>query len=70
MTSPLRTQFSQASVNSPKRVAFTDQHASLGTSLQKSAMIDRMLDDLPDETEDELNEALALADRRAAEVAT
>lgn len=70
MTSPLRTQFSQTSVTSPKKVAFTDQHAATATTLQKSALIDRMLDDLPDETEDELDAALALADHRASQVAT
>lgn len=66
MTSPLRTQFSQTSVTSPKKVAFSDHHTS-PSSVDKSALIDRMLDTLPDESEDELNEALALADGRASQ---
>ena len=61
MTSPLRTQFSQTSVSSPKKVAFTDQHKA-AAEVNTSAFIDHMLDNLPDESEDELNETLALVD--------
>lgn len=55
MTSPLRTQFSQTSVSSPKKVAFSDQHDSTHRR-DRSALIEQMLDELPDESEDDLGD--------------
>lgn len=69
-TSPLRTQFSQTSVTSPKRVAFSD---GMGVSdAEKAALIDRMLDDLSDESDEELEQAFRLAEegKPAATVST
>lgn len=50
--SPLRAQFSQTSVTSPKRVAFSDQqHAA--PILNKAALIDRELDNMVDSDDSE-----------------
>jgi len=57
-TSPLRSQFSQTSVTSPKKVAFSD-----GVSdSDKAALIDRMLDGLSDQSDEELEQAFRLAE--------
>jgi hypothetical protein len=68
-TSPLRSQFSQTSMSSPKKVAFSDQSSS--DSYDKSAMIDRMLDDLSDDSDDGLLEnAFRLAEKSKPNSAT
>ena len=53
-TSPLRAQFSQTSVTSPKKVAFSE-HTAPAHFRTREAQIDHMLDTLPDDSEDELD---------------
>ena len=61
-TSPLRTQFSQTSVASPKKVTFSGA-GSMAPTFDKTALIDRMLDDLSDDSDEELERAFRLADK-------
>lgn len=68
LTSPLRSQFSQTSMSSPKKVAFTDSYETHATS-DRSILIDRMLDHSPAESEDDLSETLARVNDRATHVA-
>ena len=58
LTSPLRTQFSQTSVTSPKKVTFTDQNG-IYCREDRSAAIDRLLDEPPDasDEDDDLHDA-------------
>lgn len=53
--SPLRAQFSQASVTSPRKVTFTEQHA-VPPSLGKVALIEKEIDDMADDSGDDLDE--------------
>ena len=55
-TSPLREQFSQTSVTSPKKVAFTD-HQAPSHLRTREAQINHMLDTLPDDSDDDLDGA-------------
>ena len=61
-TSPLRSQFSQTSMTSPKKVAFSDQNIS-PSAADKAALIDRMLDELSDDSDGSLERAFRLADK-------
>ena len=58
-TSPLRNQFSQTSMTSPKKVAFSDGRSPI----DKAALIDRILDELSDDSDGELEQAFRLADK-------
>ncbi|KAI1607960.1 hypothetical protein EDD37DRAFT_6178 [Exophiala viscosa] len=58
-TSPLRNQFSQTSMTSPKKVAFSDGRPPI----DKAALIDRILDELSDDSDDELEQAFRLAEK-------
>ncbi|KIV98264.1 hypothetical protein PV10_01931 [Exophiala mesophila] len=69
-TSPLRAQFSQTSMTSPKRVAFAHQTsdvaaAAAASALERAATIDKILDDLSDDSDDELSleQAFKLAEQ-------
>lgn len=61
-TSPLRTQFSQTSMTSPKKVAFSDKQIPTSAA-DKDALIDRMLDELSDDSDGSLERAFKLADK-------
>ena len=52
-TSPLREQFSQTSVTSPKKVAFSDA-APPGHYKEREAQINHLLDTLPDDSDEEV----------------
>lgn len=67
-TSPLRTQFSQTSMTSPKKVAFSEHDLSTAAA-EKAALIDRMLDDLSDDSDESLERAFRLADKSKAAAA-
>lgn len=56
-TSPLRTQFSQTSMASPKKVAFSDRRPPF----DKATIIDQMLNELSDGSDEELEQAFRLA---------
>lgn len=69
-TSPLRAQFSQTSMTSPKRVAFSHQPsdaaaAAAASALERAATIDKILDDLSDDSDDglSLEQAFKLAEQ-------
>lgn len=68
MTSPLRTQFSQTSVNSPKKVAFSDQYDTANPT-DRSALIEQMLDELPDESDDDLGDSIPWTANRSSNLA-
>ncbi|KIW16059.1 hypothetical protein PV08_06110 [Exophiala spinifera] len=62
LTSPLRTQFSQTSMTSPKKVAFPNGRPAY----DKAAIIDRMLNDISDDSDEELQRAFELAEKSKA----
>ena len=64
-TSPLRTQFSQTSMTSPKKVAFSEPNSSTSAA-DKEALIDRMLDELSDDSDGSLERAFKPADQSKA----
>ena len=54
--SPLRAQFSQTSVTSPRKVTFTEQQHAVPPSLGKVALIETEIDDMVDDSDDDLDE--------------
>ena len=61
-TSPLRAQFSQTNVTSPKKVAFSDENGS-ARFRTREAQIDHELDILADDSEEESEGVTLLVDR-------
>lgn len=62
LPSPLRTQFSQTSMTSPKKVALSNNRPVY----DKAAIIDRMLNDMSDDSDEELERAFELAEKSKA----